>query len=273
PARRVVLASTAALAALLALPLVHSPGAGSADTPGNLTIRVMDVGQGDAILLDPPGGAPILVDSGPSQAHVAARLRELRAGALAALVVTHDQSDHAGGVAELIRSNHPGHLVLAAGSPRLAALAGAGGPDLTRLGEGGELRSAELRLSVLWPPRELLGMRGEDPNQLSLVLLAEWRHFSMLLTADAEAELARIDPGPVDVLKVAHHGSGDAGLDALLAQAAPRLAVISVGENSYGHPAAQTLSDLAEHDVPVARTDRDGEIVIEVDPAGWRVGQ
>ena len=73
----------------------------------------------------------------------------------------------------------------------------------------------------------------------------------MLLTADAEAESTPIDPGPVDVLKVAHHGSDDAGLGDLLERTLPRLAVISVGEdNPYGHPTAATLATLAAHGVP-----------------------
>ena len=66
----------------------------------------------------------------------------------------------------------------------------------------------------------------------------------MLLTADAEAEAVPLDPGPVDVLKVAHHGSDDAGLGALLDRTAPRLAVISVGAgNPYGHPTAGDAGD------------------------------
>ena len=71
-----------------------------------------------------------------------------------------------------------------------------------------------LRLEVALAAAELLAepLAGEDPNQLALVLLARWRGFSMLLTADAEAESMPLDPGPVDVLKVAHHGSDDAGL-------------------------------------------------------------
>ena len=87
----------------------------------------------------------------------------------------------------------------------------------------------------------------------------------MLLTADAEAEAVPIDPGPVDVLKVAHHGSDDAGLGALLERAAPQLAVISVGEdNPYGHPTAGTLATLAAHGVRILRTDRDGTVVLDV---------
>jgi competence protein ComEC len=87
----------------------------------------------------------------------------------------------------------------------------------------------------------------------------------MLLSADAEAAAVPIDPGPVDVLKVAHHGSDDAGLAALLDRAQPRLAVISVGEgNPFGHPTPATLATLADHGVRTLRTDRDGTVEIEV---------
>jgi competence protein ComEC len=94
----------------------------------------------------------------------------------------------------------------------------------------------------------------------------------MLLTADAEAESTPIDPGPVDVLKVAHHGSDDAGLDGLLERTLPRLAVISVGaDNPYGHPTAATLATLARHGVRTLRTDRDGAVVIEVRGASVKI--
>ena len=272
-ARRVVAVSAASLA--VSAVAVLAVGALRADrskpAPDALVVRVLDVGQGDSILLDPPAGAPILVDAGPPGAGVAARLGDLGIGALGALVVTHDQSDHAGGIAEVLRSTRVDKVIYAAGSSQLSAVAQVDGAAPLRLGEGGELRSGGLRLSVLWPPRTLLGLGAEDPNRLSLVLLAEWRHFSMLLTGDAEGELAPIDPGPFDVLKVAHHGSEDAGLSSLLDRAVPKLAVISVGENPYGHPAPPTLAELAEHEVPVARTDSDGEIVIEADPGGWSV--
>ncbi len=136
------------------------------------------------------------------------------------------------------------------------------------------LRSGGLRLEVLWPPAELLAEphAGEDPNRLALVLLARWRDFSMLLSADAEAEAAPLDPGPLDVLKVAHHGSDDAGLGDLLDRTGPRLAVISVGEgNPFGHPTAATLATLAAHGVPTLRTDRDGTVVLDVRRGSFRV--
>ena len=91
----------------------------------------------------------------------------------------------------------------------------------------------------------------------------------MLLTADAEAEAVPLDPGPVDVLKVAHHGSDDAGLADLLDRTRPRLAVISVGEdNPFGHPTPSTLATLASHHVNVLRTDLDGTITFD-SPGGF----
>ena len=98
------------------------------------------------------------------------------------------------------------------------------------------------------------------------MIVARWRGFSMLLTADAEAEAVPLDPGPVDVLKVAHHGSDDAGLGACSTAPGRSLAVISVGaDNPYGHPTPATLATLAEHGVPILRTDRDGDVVIDVE--------
>jgi competence protein ComEC len=269
--RAALAAATIALAGLVAAPaFVHRHGRdGRMD---GLVVRVLDVGQGDAILLDPPGGDPVLVDAGPPGAGVGRRLRDLGVDRLAAVAITHADSDHAGGLREVLDHVASARLLAARpGDDVLGAAAAGTGP--ARMLEGSEVRSGGLRLSALWPSRELAGAGGGvEDNALSLVLLAEWRHFSMLLTGDAEAEAVPLDPGPVDVLKVAHHGSADAGLAALLDRTAPRLAVISVGEgNSHGHPAPETLTELEAGPTRTLRTDEDGEIVIEAGPAGWAV--
>jgi competence protein ComEC len=264
-----------AVAALLVASAVLWPFGGRA-TPGStqgMTVRVLDVGQGDSILLQPPDGDPVLVDTGPPEDGVEDRLRQLGVDRLAAIVVTHDQSDHAGDLADLLGSVRVDRLVYGRDDPRLRSAAVSAGAQPYRLAEGGELDSGGLQLTALWPPRELVGDTSEDPNLLCLVLVARWRHFSMLLTGDAEAESVPIDPGPMDVLKVAHHGSEDAGLEELLERSTPKLAVISVGAgNSYGHPAEPTLADLRDHGVPTLRTDRQGEIDIEADGSRWTAG-
>ena len=263
--------AAAAAVVLLAWLAIGGGDRGSSPAPGALRVSVLDVGQGDAILLDPPGGEPVLVDAGPPGAGIAGLLREHDVESLAALLVTHDQSDHSGGAGEVLGSVPVARFGYTEAGAGLLAAVRASGVEPVRLSEGGELRSGELRLTVLWPPPAVLGAGTADPNQHSLVLLAEWRHLSMLLTGDAEAEAVPLDPGVVDVLKVGHHGSEDEGLGALLERSVPRLAVISVGDNGYGHPAAETLAALEEHRVPVARTDRGGTVEIEADAAGWRL--
>ena len=239
-----------------------------------MTATVLDVGQGDAILLRPAGAEPILVDAGPRDADVAGELDDRGIDRLAALVVTHTDSDHSGGAAAVLGSTQVDHLGYVRAPPAVLGEARADGTALERLGAGAALRSGGLRLRVLWPPARLAAEAGplDEPNLLSIVALARYRGFRMLLTGDAEAELAPVHPGDVDVLKVSHHGSEDAGLGALLAESEPELAVISVGaDNPYGHPSPATLGTLTQAHVPVLRTDLHGDVEIEVGGGGWWV--
>ncbi|HEY0278557.1 MAG TPA: ComEC/Rec2 family competence protein, partial [Solirubrobacterales bacterium] len=242
----------------------------SGSIPGTqvgLRIEVLDVGQGDAILLQPRSAPAVLVDGGPPGDELVAKLHDEGVDRLGVAVVTHDQSDHAAGIAEAL-----GHVPIARlaygrlDREYLANARGAGAvPD--QVAAGRTLRDGPLRLEVLWPPPERLAEEppDTDPNLLALVIRARWHDFTMLLTADAEAESTPIEPGPIDVLKVAHHGSDDAGLGSLLERIRPRLAVISVGaHNSYGHPTPGTLATLAAHHVPTLRTDLDGTVEIDV---------
>jgi competence protein ComEC len=263
--------AAAALATALALTLVVvlPGGLRPAGPPPGLRMRVLDVGQGDAILLEPRDALPVLVDTGPPGGGAAERLDELGIDRLGALAVTHDELDHSGALGEVLARVEAERIVHTPGArPRYCA--GGACPGARALGAGQSLRAGRLRLDVLWP-RE--GALGDDRNASSLVLRVRLGGFEALLTGDAEAEVAPIDPGPVDVLKVAHHGSADAGLPGLLERAAPRLAVISVGDdNPYGHPAPETLTALAERGVSARRTDERGEVVIEVRGDGWTVG-
>jgi competence protein ComEC len=253
------------LATVLALGARGTPGAAP---PAELRIEVLDIGQGDAILLRPARSPALLVDGGPPGEDLESKLAAAGVEALGAAVITHDESDHAAGVEELLGQVPVARLVFGRLGRVPLAAAEAAGATPVQVAAGSVVRSGELRLEVLWPPPELLTrpLAGADPNTQALVILARWHRFSMLLTADAEAEAVPIDPGPVDVLKVAHHGSDDSGLGPLLDRVRPQLAVISVGaDNSYGHPTAATLETLAAHDVPVLRTDRAGSIAIELE--------
>jgi competence protein ComEC len=271
--RRGLVAGGLALALLAAALLLGPPRASPPSVPGEgLRVRVLDVGQGDAILLDPAPGEPVLVDTGPPEADVAGTLAASGVDDLAAVVVTHDESDHAGGLSAVLDRFPDATLAFGVRTPYLSRIALAAG-GRARLATGSQLRSGALRVEALWPPRALLDDgTGGEPNSRAVVLLARWHDFDLLLCADAEAEEVPLDPGPIDVLKVAHHGSADAGLDALLDRTEPRVAVISVGaDNPYGHPAPETLASLADHDVRTFRTDIAGEVDIDVGRAGWSV--
>ncbi len=133
---------------------------------------------------------------------------------------------------------------------------------------GQELRVGPFTLEVLWPTGDP-APPGANPNDRAVVLLVRAAGTRMLLTADAESPaIASVDLPPVDILKVAHHGSADPGLPALLERLRPSLAAIEVGRrNSYGHPAPDTLAALRAAGVArVVRTDRDGTVRVTLAP-------
>jgi len=245
---------------------------GAPDGAVGLRITVLDVGQGDSILLQPADGGPILVDTGPPGAEIVTQLERHGVEELAALAITHPDLDHDGEAVELLRGVEVERFLFArADLPTLAA-ARAVGTKRIQISAGSAIRSGSLRIEVLWPPPQALAVTGPptEPNNLSLVMVARWRAFEILLNGDAESETVPIDAGDVDVLKLAHHGSEDQGLAGMLAETNPELAVISVGAaNTYGHPTTETLGTLAEANVAVRRTDLEGEIAIDVTNRGW----
>ena len=131
---------------------------------------------------------------------------------------------------------------------------------------GGRTLLGRLRLRVLWPDHA--GSPDENPHLHGAVVLASYGAVDLLLPGDSESEVTRNLPlRPVEVLKVAHHGSSDPGLAEELLTLRPRIAIISVGaHNDYGHPRADTLAALrARRDLRIFRTDEDGRVVLESD--------
>ena len=245
--------------------------------PSGLRLVMLDVGQGDGILLQTKAGA-VLVDEGPPEAHVATQLRALGVRRLAALVVTHPHRDHLGGAAEVVDS-FPVGFVLDPLEPTdsldeaaLQREARERGVRVmpARVGERYDL--GELRIRVLWPDGP--GLRGEDPHEHGVVLLASYGHFDALLTGDSESPVTLpLRPPEVELLKVAHHGSWDDGLGELLQLVRPKIALISVGEgNDYGHPAPSTMTALTSYPgLAVYRTDEDGRITVDSDGTTFSV--
>ena len=245
--------------------------------PQGLRVTFLDVGQGDGILLQTRSGA-VLVDQGPPEGDVAGQLGELGVRRLSALVLTHPQRDHVGGAAEVLE-RFPVELALDPRLPvasldeeRALAEARERGVRIELARAGRTYRLGRLTLRVLWPPDE--GPPGDDPNLHATVLLASFGEVDVLLTADAESEVTRrIELGPVEVLKVAHHGSADPGLDEQLRVLRPRVAVISAGRNNdYGHPRDETLAALATvPGIAVYRTDTHRRVILESDGRRIRV--
>ena len=257
---------------------------------GQLHITVLDVGQGDAILVEAPGGATMLLDGGPDPELTLRRIGAnlpFFARRIDLLVLSHPHQDHVAGLVEVLDRFRVG-AVLHAGIPfanvandRLmtdASLAGVPAPVL-RAGHRLAL-GPSATLEVLYPSEAdaAAPLPEGDINNASVVLLVRMGDFTALLTGDAEApvEATLVARGllpPVDVLKVGHHGSTSSTTPALLAGIRPSVAIISSGEgNEYGHPAPETLASLASvTGLATFRTDLHGDVEVATDGRTLRV--
>ncbi len=268
----------AALAALALAGLVAARGE-SPHPPNRFTATFLDVGQGDATLLQAPGGHAVLIDGGPPGSGVVDGLHRRGVTALDVVVLTHAQEDHQGGLEEVL-DRIPVRLLLDGGAgarnaahARIVALALRRGTRMVTGAAGERLRAGGLLLEVLSPPLRPPGERpdpGEDPNQRAIVLVASYAGVRIFLPADAESDVTSgLSLPRVDVLKVAHHGSADEGLPDLLQRLHPSASVIEVGAgNRYGHPAPEALRALTVGGGRVFRTDREGDVRLVLGPRG-----
>lgn len=228
-------------------------------------VAVLDIGQGDAILIAGGEGRYVLVDGGREQPLLVERLREFGVRHLDLVVMTHGDADHAGGLEAL-----PGRIgigeIWERSAPHQTAsgdrfLAGAIGLRIPVLqpAVGTRVELGAVDIEVLGPER-----RYASPNDQSIVLLVTGPSRTMLLSGDievvAQGELAGLE---VDVLKVPHHGGGTSDPD-WLASTGAELAVISVGINDFGHPVPWVIDVLETSGAVVRRTDVDGTVVIDL---------
>lgn len=247
-----------------------------------VTIHFIDVGQGDSELIQTASGKTVLIDAGDRDAGKAV-LAELKADGVQRidlLLATHPHLDHIGGMIavldafpvrlyvdpgtshstdayksllEKVQTKHIPYQVLRAGK-------------VLKLGE-------EASLTVLSPGETLIHSERSEENANSLVVKLTAGDFDALFTGDAEPEtLAPIAEatGPVEVLKIAHHGSRWGTSRAFLDDVRPKMAVISCGlGNDYGHPHKETVELLEADCIPTFRTDRDGTVVVVTDGKGW----
>jgi competence protein ComEC len=265
--RRALLAVGAAL--IVALTLAR--GLAPPPLPGTLTVTFLDVGQGDATLIQHPDGSAVLFDGGPPEGGAARLLRRAGVRRLSAVVMTHASRDHHGGLREVVERFPVGLLVDGGDGTRdrdfQTTVAAARARGVRRIAGLAPLtfRAGALRVDVLSPLPRPPGPPPADPNPRAVVAVVASDGFELLLSGDAESETLLGLPLPdVDAIKVPHHGSADPGLPEVLERLRPEIASIPVGENDYGHPAPSTVAALRNAGVSTCRNDRDGSIRVTV---------
>jgi competence protein ComEC len=270
------------------------PTSGLTWPPANWRMVACDVGQGDALVLASGGGHAVVVDVGPDPALIDNCLRRLHVDVLDAIVLTHFHADHVNGLPGALRGRVVRQVFTspvlepAVEAREVQGWAAAAGVPVEPVYPGDQLRWGAVRTAVLWPERVI--HEGSVPNNASVVISADISGLRVLLAGDVETQAAhqvllalRRQPergsvggsggsdgsrggmrglGGFDVLKVAHHGSRLQD-PALLAQVRAPVALISVvADNTYGHPARQTLNLLRAAGSQVFRTDDRGDIAV-----------
>jgi competence protein ComEC len=270
---------TAAGRAMLAAPVLAiaaTAGWLASDTnPPRLEVTMLDVGQGDAILIETPGGSDVLIDGGPGGAVLRGlgRERPWHDRSIDLVVLTHGQADHGTGLFDVFERYDVDRTLTAVHDDTPLA------DDVraTALDEGADVIAAHsdrtfdlgdgVRLEVLWPTAN--PSHDASSNNGGIVLRLSWRDVSFLLTADieAETEAALVASGAelrTTVLKVAHHGSKTSTTAAFLDAVAPSIAVISSGAgNPHGHPAPEVIERL--EGVRTYNTASDGDVHLKTD--------
>ena len=237
----------------------------------NISIDFIDVGQGDSILIN----NKMLIDCGDNDKgdNVVKYLKEKNISKLDYLVITHTDADHIGGC-DYVLDNIAVKKVMMDGQIRdtksyLDVIKRIDDEEKIIPKENERFGFDDIEFKVLSS-----NIGSEDPNQNSIVLRMDYGKFSALFTGDCDRECESrllnkdID---VDVLKVAHHcsryGTGKEFLDMVT----PKIGIIEVGENNYGHPTDECLSNLKDNNVEIYRTDLEGNITLITNGIGFKI--
>ena len=251
-----------------------APTAQVQETPSGetLTVRFLDVGQGDSILLS-CGDETMLIDGGPVEEgqFLVSRLNRLDVTGLTYVVNTHPDEDHCGGLAAVLAKYPAGHVYSSVAAYTTKVFSNVvkyteeQGRQIEVPETGTHWGLGSATVTVIGPVQEY-----SDPNNGSLVLRVDYGETSFLFTGDMEqkAEGDLLESGAdvrADVLKAGHHGSPTSSSEAFLTAVQPSVAIISGADNDYGHPGADVLARLEALNAEIYRTDTQGEIIIVSD--------
>lgn len=243
---------------------------------GKLHIIFCDVGQGDAAYIRFPDGRDMLVDGGPNNKVLGCLGKHMPFWdrTIDLVVLTHPEKDHMQGLLGVFERYTIGHFVRSdvsnatEGYALLAALVNSRQIKEKFVTTGEQVTIGSSILAVIQPDTNILGVTSQGTNEASVVFVLSHGSFDVLFTSDASMRMA-LDG--IEVLKVPHHGSKTGMTVDFINALKPKLAVISVGQNSYGHPTQEILSMLADAHAQVLRTDQAGDIEIVSDGKVWIV--
>ena len=244
----------------------------TAQASANVTIKFIDVGQGEAILIALPEKT-MLIDAGPtgSAPKIAQVLQELGRDKIDYLVATHPDEDHIGGMADVISNTQIGTIYAPNKTNNTATyrkfLTTIQNNNLQiTLAEAGTIidQTDSYKLEILWPKKDA---NFPDTNDYSIIIKLTVGNKTFLFTGDAPTSaILDSNPGHIDVLKVSHHGSRTGTTEVLIHKLSPTYAVLSYAvDNSYGHPMQSVLNALHKHSVEVWGTGANGTITITCD--------
>ncbi len=271
--RRVITALAVVLTVVVAGSVIGSRIGVDATMPRQWSVAACDVGQGDGLVFR-AGESVVVVDAGADGTVMLDCLSRIGVTQIDVMVITHWDSDHAGGAAEVATQLRPDMVVssrLSPGTGSYDAFAAIGLP-ISVAARGDRIVLPGLVADALWPPA---GFDGED-NDGCLVLAIDAGGVTTLTLCDTGEDvqnrlIADVRPGEFDVLKVAHHGSADFSR-ALYEQVATPVALVSVGANNpYRHPRQEVLAELAASGSRVARTDLSGTLIVSMNPDDLRM--
>ena len=244
----------------------------------NLQVYFLDVGQGDSELVILPNGPKVLIDGGPNNKVINELASVLRPTDryIDLILLSHPQTDHFTGLIDVLKRYQVGVFIFNGRSgtvdswSKLIKVIKENKIPAVVLAAGDKIHYLNSQFNFLLPDKNFI--ENTDLNETTLVSLLQSQNSKILFTGDIDAKiedyLIRKYDLDIDVLKVSHRGSKFSSGEKFLSNISPKIAVIEVGKNSYGHPTKEVLKNLASVGAQIFRTDKDGTIKLLINNQG-----